>query len=268
MNKDEIYSIDGEILKNGIENEQNKDKILDKIRGKIGTKLEIEIKRLNPKTAQLDILKFKIIREKIKMSTVASELLAGDIAYVKIYEFTFATKDEFDSQYKNLLSKGAKYLILDLRDNPGGVFFGAVDLVKRFIGENKFIVSMKNKDNFESYSADKKAIFDYSPLVVLINKNSASSAEIFAGVIRDYKRGVLVGEKTFGKGSVQTVFDLENGKGLRLTTGKYFLPHGDCIDKNGIDPNFYVAKQDDKDNVLDFAIQLLRNSQILKKIGH
>ena len=267
LKQDEIYSIDGEVLKDGLDF----DKILAKIRGKIGTKIDIEIKRFNEKTKQSDLLKFKITRENIKMSTVESKLLpdnAGNIGYIKVYEFTFATKDEFDKKYKELLDKGAKYLILDLRDNPGGVFFGAIDIAKRFIGENKLIVSTHGKDGAENsqvYSADEKAGFDYLPLIVLVNKNSASSAEILAGALKDHSSGILIGEKTFGKGCVQTLFELDNRKGLRLTTAKYYTPSGECIHKKGIDPNFVVQKilkQDDKDNVLDFAIQFCKTSQI------
>ena len=136
-----------------------------------------------------------------------------------------------------------KGLILDLRNNPGGLLTSAVDVCKHFLGDNKLIVYTQGRNEEEKieYKAGDRAKHDYMPLVVLVNKGSASGSEIVAGAVKDWKRGVILGTKTFGKGSVQTVMGLSDGSALRLTTAKYYTPSGVCIHDVGIEPNVIVT---------------------------
>ena len=211
-----------------------------RLRGAKGTKVTITIMRegfTKPKD-------FILVRDVIPIRSVRHELLDKHYGYIRVSQFQDKTDSEFDKHLKALEdeSKGAlKGLILDLRNNPGGLLDQAVKVSDRFL-ETGLIVSMegrKEDQKMKFYAHPQGTISPY-PLVVLINGGSASAAEIVAGAIQDHGRGILLGAPTFGKGSVQTIFPLKDGSGLRLTTARYFTPNGRSIQAKGIVPDIAV----------------------------
>jgi len=232
---DQILKIDGELTKNLTLMESVK-----RLRGPKGTKVTITIMRdgfTKPKD-------FTLVRDVIPIRSVRHELLENHYGYMRISQFQEKTDNEFDRHLKALEeeSKGAlKGLILDLRNNPGGLLDQAVKVADRFL-ESGLIVSMEGKreDQKMKFHAQSPGTIPSYPLVVLINSGSASGAEIVAGAMQDNGRGILLGTQTFGKGSVQTIFPLKDGSGLRLTTAKYFTPNGRSIQAKGILPDIVV----------------------------
>jgi carboxyl-terminal processing protease len=169
-------------------------------------------------------------------------MLTDKIGYIELSEFSKDTPYEFDKVWKKLEKQGMKDLILDLRYNPGGLLATAVEVCKNFIGDEKLIVYTQGRGEQQAikFFAEKKAKHEKIPLVILVNKGSASGSEIVAGCIQDWKRGVVLGEKTFGKASVQSLMPLSDGSGLRLTTAKYYTPAGRSIHDVGITPDIVV----------------------------
>jgi carboxyl-terminal processing protease len=232
---DQILKIDGELTKNLTLMESVK-----RLRGAKGTKVTITIMRegfTKPKD-------FTLVRDVIPIRSVRHELLEKHYGYIRVSQFQEKTDSEFDKHFKALEeeSKGAlKGLILDLRNNPGGLLDQAVKVADRFL-ESGLIVSMegrKEDQKIKFYAHPQGTIPPY-PLVVLINGGSASGAEIVAGALQDHGRGILLGTQTFGKGSVQTIFPLKDGSGLRLTTARYLTPNGRSIQAKGIVPDIVV----------------------------
>jgi carboxyl-terminal processing protease len=175
--------------------------------------------------------------------------LEDDIGYIRLTEFRENTLKEFNNALSNLTRQKMKALILDLRNNPGGLLDVAVKIAGLFIPADKKIAytkGRKQEQNFEFFSDNKNAILDL-PLVILINEGSASGSEIVAGVLQDYKRAILIGNKSFGKGSVQTVIPLGDGSALRLTTSHYFTPSGKIIHGKGVTPDILVGAKEDSD---------------------
>jgi carboxyl-terminal processing protease len=218
-----------------------------RIRGIPGTKVTLTILHRGVQ----DTVKFTIVREVIKISSIKQAKIIDEkekIAYLRITSFQEDTIRSFDEAIQKLKAKGMKFLIIDLRFNGGGIMQTAIDLSNRFISQGT-IVSMKgkNKESNKTYLADpQKAILSDLPLIILINGSSASASEIFAGAIQDYKKGILIGSRSFGKGSVQTVFPLPDEKAaVKLTIAKYYTPLGRSLhkekDKNyGLDPDILV----------------------------
>ncbi len=232
---DQILKIDGELTKN-----LSLMECVKRLRGPKGTKVTITIMRegfTKPKD-------FTLVRDIIPIRSARHELLEKHYGYIRLSQFQEKTDSEFDNHLKALEeeSKGAlKGLILDLRNNPGGLLDQAVKVSDRFL-ESGLIVSMegrKEDQKMKFYAHPQGTISPY-PLVVLINSGSASGAEIVAGAIQDHGRGILLGTQTFGKGSVQTIFPLKDGSGLRLTTARYFTPNGRSIQAKGIMPDIVV----------------------------
>jgi len=232
---DQILKIEGELTKNLTLIESVK-----RLRGPKGTKVTITIMRegfTKPKD-------FTLVRDVIPIRSVRHELLEKHYGYIRVSQFQDKTDSEFDKHLKVLEeeSKGAlKGLVLDLRNNPGGLLDQAVKVADRFL-ESGLIVSMEGKkeDQKMKFYAHSQGTISPYPLVVLINGGSASGAEIVAGAIQDHGRGILLGTQTFGKGSVQTIFPLKDGSGLRLTTARYFTPNGRSIQAKGIVPDIVV----------------------------
>jgi carboxyl-terminal processing protease len=235
LGEDQILQIDGEPTKNLTLMESVK-----RLRGAKGTKVTITIMREGFTTPK----DFVLVRDVIPIRSVRHELLEKHYGYIRVSQFQEKTDGEFDKHLKALEeeSKGAlKGLILDLRNNPGGLLDQAVKVSDRFL-ESGLIVSMegrKEDQKMKFYAHPQGTISPY-PLVVLINGGSASAAEIVAGAIQDHGRGILLGAPTFGKGSVQTIFPLKDGSGLRLTTARYFTPNGRSIQAKGIVPDIAV----------------------------
>jgi len=232
---DQILKIDGEPTKNLTLMDSVK-----RLRGPKGTKVTITIMRegfTKPKD-------FILVRDVIPIRSVRYELLEKHYGYIRLSQFQEKTDAEMDKVLKTLEeeSKGLlKGLILDLRNNPGGLLDQAVKVADRFI-ESGLIVSMEGRreDQKMKFHGHAKGTIHSYPLVVLINGGSASGAEIVAGAIQDHSRGILLGTQTFGKGSVQTIFPLKDGSGLRLTTARYYTPNGRSIQAKGITPDIVV----------------------------
>jgi carboxyl-terminal processing protease len=233
--EDQILKIDGALTKNLTLMDSVK-----RLRGPKGTKVTITIMR-EGFTKPRD---YTLIREVIPIRSVRHELLEKQYGYIRLSQFQEKTDVEFDKALKALEeeSKGSlRGLILDLRNNPGGLLDQAVKISDRFI-ESGLIVSMEGRREEQKmrFNAHAQGTITRYPLVVLINGGSASASEIVAGAIQDHGRGILLGTQTFGKGSVQTIFPLKDGSGLRLTTAKYFTPSGRSIQAKGIMPDITI----------------------------
>ena len=211
------------------------------LRGKPGEAVNITILRESEKK----ILEFKIVRDIIKINNIKeAKILEDNIGYIRLVEFGENIAKDMDTALENLKKQGMNALILDLRNNPGGLLDAAVKVTEKFIDKGKLIVSTKGRQpsqNMEFISQVARPILDL-PMVVLINEGSASGSEILAGALQDYKRAIILGTKSFGKGSVQTVVPLSDGSALRLTTSKYFTPSGKEIHGKGIIPDIIVEE--------------------------
>ncbi len=228
----------------------------DKIRGPKGTKVKLDVLRGTKK------LKFTITRAAINIPTVQTSSVGKGIGYVAIRSFTPSTAQDFEKEIKKLDAKKAKGVIVDLRFNPGGLVESSVDIASIFIDKGT-IVGMRRQDNVLETMSAVQGYHTKMKLVVLVNGDSASASEIVAGAIQDDKRGVIVGTKTYGKASVQTIENLPNGGALKLTTAHYFTPKGRLIQKIGIKPDVVVKmstvmKPGAKDVQKEKAIQVLR----------
>lgn len=206
-----------------------------KMRGKKGTKCVITIRRQGVK----DWIDLPIIRDTIKIESVRSEMLDGKVGYIRLTEFMERTGADFDKALHTLEKDDMQGLILDLRNNPGGLLNMAAEIAEHFVPQGKLIVYTKGrlKSQDIKFFSTKKRPYSGKPLAVLVNQGSASASEIVAGAIQDHKLGIIVGVKTFGKGSVQTIIPLGDGSALRITTARYLTPKGQMIHGNGIKPD-------------------------------
>jgi carboxyl-terminal processing protease len=230
------------------------------IRGKKGTKVVLSIIRKDftePKD-------FSLVRDTIQVPVMKWEMLDNGIAYIKIYQFTSNLPDKFKDAVSGLLKSNAKKIIVDLRNDPGGYLETAVDIVSWFTPKGSVVLREEFKDGQkdEYVSRGYSAIADFS-VVVLVNKGSASASEIMAGALRDIRGIKLVGEITFGKGSVQEVEKFRDGSSLKVTIAKWLTPSGVSINEEGLKPDFEIEYTDadynnNKDPQLDKAIELLK----------
>ncbi len=223
---DKIVKVDGEDVV-GI----STDKVIKKMRGEKGTKVIIGI--LRPGVG--DELEFEIIRDIIKIESIPYAFkLDNGVGYIRIRQFNQNTTKELREKLDELEEEGIRALLIDLRFNPGGLLKEAVDTVNEFIGKDKRVVFTKGRipqANMEYKTRYNRMRSDY-PVIVLINEASASAAEIFSGSLQDWDRGLVVGKTSFGKGSVQKLFPLSDGNGLKVTTAKYYINSGRCIHKD------------------------------------
>ncbi len=211
---------------------------VDKMRGPKGTQVRLLIFREGWDKPR----EFKINRDVIKVMSVKSEMLDNQIGYVKIIQFQGQTSEELEKALRGLEAKGMKKLIIDLRNDPGGLLDASVDVSSKFLPKDKLVVYLQGRqknDRKDFLTTGMSVPRDY-PIVVLVNTGSASASEIVAGALQDSKRALILGTQTFGKGSVQTVFPLEGGGGIRLTTAKYYTPSGRSIQNVGITPDVEV----------------------------
>jgi carboxyl-terminal processing protease len=228
-----------------INNELTRDMTLTeavkRMRGKPGEPVNLTILRESEKK----VLEFKITRDIIKIKDIKeAKILEDGIGYIRLIEFRENTPTDIKTVLDNLKNEGANSLILDLRNNPGGLLDVAVKVTERFIEKNKLIVSTKGRKSSQDLkftSGASNPILDL-PMVVLINEGSASGSEIVAACLQDYKRAIIAGTKSFGKGSVQTLIPLSDGSALRLTTSKYFTPLGKEIHGKGVIPDIVVEE--------------------------
>lgn len=220
---DEILAVDGQSVAGKTTSE-----ISNMLRGPLKSEVEIKVKRYG----QAESLTFKIKRERIVISNLAyAGIIAPGIGYIRLDDFTPGAGKEVAQAVADLKQQGAQKLIIDLRDNPGGMLYEAVNIVNLFIPKGKEVVSTKGKmaDWNRTYTTLNHPLDTQIPLAVLINENSASAAEIVAGALQDYDRAVLIGQKTFGKGLVQTTRPLSYNAQLKVTTARYYIPSGRCI---------------------------------------
>jgi carboxyl-terminal processing protease len=211
---------------------------VDKMRGPKGTDVRLLIFREGWDKPR----EFKITRDVIKVASVKSRMLEGDIGYVRIIQFQGRTANDVENALKKLEEKGMKRLVLDMRNNPGGLLDASVEVSSLFLPKDKLVVYIQGRqkeDRKDFYATGSLEDRGY-PVVVLVNTGSASASEIVAGALQDSHRAVVIGTQTFGKGSVQTVFPLDGGTGIRLTTAKYYTPSGRSIQNVGITPDLEV----------------------------
>ena len=232
------------------------------MRGKIGTPIEITIRRKGLKKSKV----IKIIRDTIKIKSVSSKIIEKNIGYMRLKSFSENTQDQLNRVIKKFeKNKSIEKYILDLRNNPGGLLTQAVKITDMFLNDGE-IVSTRSRDKSENrrFFARQGDKIKNKTLLVLINYGSASAAEIVAGALQDHKRAILLGEASYGKGSVQSIIPLKNKGAIRLTISKYYLPSGKSISEVGVIPEITVYEESDAfrigtetDNQLNFAVQLL-----------
>ena len=243
---------------------------VDLMRGPVGSGIELTIRRRGEKKA----LNFNIVREIIEIQSVKSDLLEKNIGYIRLTSFNENSGDQIKKKINELENKDkVKAYILDLRNNPGGLLSQAIRISDFFL-DNGEIVSTKSRKASENrkWFAKKGDLTNGKALIVMINYGSASASEIVAGALKDHKRAILLGENSFGKGSVQSIIPLKNRGAIRLTVAKYYLPSGKSISEVGVSPDIEVSEESDDfqiktetDNQLNYALKLI-NGEDGKKI--
>ncbi len=242
---DEVLGVDGK----GLEKNAAMETVIERLRGKPGTMVTVDLFR--PSTAK----KFQLTlqRELIKLESVrAPKILANHTGYILITEFSENTGEEFGRALDQLLREGIDSLVIDLRNNPGGLLDAAVAVAEPFFRKDELIVFTRGRkpSDSETYRAEAEGEPLAIPLAVIINAGTASAAEVVTGALKDTGRAVVIGERSFGKGSVQSIFRLKNGEGLRLTTARYYTPGGVSIHEKGITPQVEVVMTAEEDSKL------------------
>ncbi len=239
---DVVLSVDGEAV-----DSSKLDEVTKKIKGKENTYVKLKVKRGNKE------LDFKVKRQTIVTKSVASEVMDGDVGYLRITSFDENTYEEFKEHLSGLKEQGIKGLVIDLRDNPGGLLDICVDIADDLIGKGTIVYTKYNSGNKEYYKSDEKELD--LPMAVLINGGSASASEILTAALVDNNKAVAIGETSFGKGLVQSVKQLKDGTGYKLTTAQYYTPNGDYINKKGIKPKI---KESDSEKQMKSAIEYIK----------
>lgn len=242
---DKILKVDGKVV-----SAQNSDEAITMIKGKKGTEVELTIKRGE------QILDVNVKRDEIVSKTVEGKVLDDNIGYIKITSFSEHTNKEFEKTLNTLKQSDIKGLVIDLRDNPGGLLNVCKDIADSLIGEGTIVYTKDNKGNTEYLKSDKEKLG--LPIAVLTNEGSASASEILTGAIIDNKAGISVGTTTFGKGLVQSVRELKDGTGYKLTTAQYFTPSGEYINGKGIKP---TIEEKDEEKQLDVALKWIKEQR-------
>ncbi|MBP2631364.1 MAG: carboxyl-terminal protease [Firmicutes bacterium] len=245
---DKIIKINGEETK-----DLAVDQAANKIRGEIGTEVTLTIHR-DGEVDQDYVLK----RSNIEIKTVASKMLADGVGYIRISTFSEHTGKDLDKAYKELEAQGMKAIVLDLRDNPGGLLTTSVEVANNFIPKGTVVSTVKRDGTREVLSATKLDAVKY-PAAVLVNGGSASASEIVSGAIQDTGSGTIVGTTSYGKGSVQIVMPMYGGDALKLTIAKYYTPNDRSIDGIGIQPDVVVEPNGTTDNQLEKAIEVVKS---------
>ena len=234
------------------------------MRGPVGTSIDLTVRRKNVKKP----LEFKIVRKIIEVKSVSSKIIGSDknLGYIRLKSFNENSDKQFLSSVKKFeKNTKIKGYVFDLRNNPGGLLTQAINITDFFLNDGE-IVSTKGRKISETrkFFARRGDEINGKPIVVLINNGSASASEIFAGALKDHKRAVILGENSYGKGSVQSIIPLGNGGGMRITISKYYLPSGKSISEVGVTPDILVEEEgndfrinSEKDNQLNYAIKLL-----------
>ena len=238
------------------------DEASNRIKGEAGTKVKLEILR-NGETKE-----FEITRKKVLISHITTKVLENNIGYIAISDFDGGCADEFETKYKKLQEKGINKLIIDIRNNGGGIVDEAIDILDMITDKGSTLLITKDKKDNEDITKAKQNPIIKMPIVVLTNEYSASASEILAGALKDNEKATLVGMTTYGKGVIQELHQLTDGSGLKITTNEYFTPKRNAINKIGIEPDVEIdlsdkAKasanlKDEDDNQLQKAIEVLK----------
>jgi len=235
---------------------------VDLMRGPVGSSIKLTVRRIGEKKA----LTFNIVREIIEIQSVKTDLIENNIGYIRLTSFNENSSDQIEKEIKDLeTNKNISAYILDLRNNPGGLLSQAIRISDFFL-DNGEIVSTKSRKSSENrkWFAKKGDLTKGKTLIVLINYGSASASEIVAGALKDHKRAIILGENSYGKGSVQSIIPLKNNGAIRLTVSKYYLPSGKSISEVGVSPDIQIDEKGEEfkiksktDNQLNYAIKLL-----------
>lgn len=252
---DILYKVEGEEVTG-----EDLSEVVSRVKGKEGTKVNITIMRDNK---EMDL---ELARKTISVPTVEYEMLDNNVGYIIISEFDEITTSQWNEAYETLKQQGMTSLIVDLRNNPGGGLTVVAEILDSILPEG-MIVYHEDKNGYrEEYTSDKEHKIEV-PLAVLVNGNSASASEIFAGAVKDYGIGTIIGTTTFGKGIVQQMISLGDGSAMKVTISKYYTPSGVCIHGTGIEPDIEVEfdteayEKDESDNQLQKAIEVLTQNK-------
>ena len=249
---DEILAVDGQLV-----DEISPGEVALKIRGQVGTSVELLIHREGTEDTT-----YNLTRENIHMRTVAGTMIDARLGYVKISNFSENTGDEFESIIDELKIAGLKGLVLDMRQNPGGVINGCIQIARELVPAGTIASVVKRDGSKEVYTSDLAAA--RFPIVVLLDKNSASAAELLAGALQDTRAALVVGETSYGKGSVQTLIPMAHNDGLKLTIAKYYTPNGKCIDGIGIAPDVEIKFPAPPQRMYDLNLDATIDPQLAK----
>ncbi len=236
------------------------------VRGEENTQVHLVIAR----SGESENLEFDITRKNLVLPTVTSQMLKNNTGYIQVTEFTEHTTEQFEEALQTLQDQGMTALIVDLRSNPGGMLTSVCDMLDDILPKGLLVYTEDRSGNREDYNSTDDKSLDL-PLAVLVNGNSASASEIFAGAIQDRKAGTIVGTTTYGKGVVQSILSLKDGSAFKLTTSRYFTPNGTCIQGIGITPDVeldyeFTGPEDatysvDYDNQIQKALEILQQQQ-------
>ena len=238
------------------------DELVDAIKGKAGTKVRIGLVRYD-KDGSYEEIELEVERKKIDLNPITEEVYEGNIGYIKMTSFDEVSYKEFKEKYEDLIkNKAVKGLVIDLRNNPGGILEICADITDLIVPEGKIVYTVDKAGNEEALYSDKKQI--EVPLVVLVNEGSASASEVFTAAVKDYGVGKIIGEKTYGKGVVQTLKSLGDGTYIKLTTSEYFSPKGNKINGLGIEPDINVELPEDVESI--YSLKYEEDTQLQRAI--
>jgi carboxyl-terminal processing protease len=249
---DTIVAVDGHVTK-----PLNLDTVMNLIRGKVGTPVKLLVSRKGEQQKT-----YVVVREQIHVPSVSYHMIGKDVGYIQLYDFGDTSDHEVSDALSAVFKQGAKAIVFDLRNNGGGLLDAAVQISSKFIADGPIVSTINRVGQVETEDAYQDAVPPH-PLVVLVNQYTASASEITAGAIQDARVGVLVGTRTYGKGVVQTIYDLPGSSAVKITTARYVTPNGRDINKKGIDPNIVVPMDpkvvglDAKDVQLKAALEYL-----------
>lgn len=236
--------------------------LVKRIKGEEGTTVHIVVQREN------ETLEFDVERRQVEVPTVGYQMLDGEVGYIQITEFSDVTPKQFSAAVSELTEQGMTSMVVDLRDNPGGVLAAVCEILDQILPEGLLVYTEDKEGNRQDYTSSADSYMEL-PLVVLINENSASASEIFAGAIKDYEYGTLIGTTTFGKGIVQQIIPLGDGSAVKVTIAQYFTPKGNQVHEVGIVPDIeleyeYMNSEDAEyeplhDNQIQKALEILQS---------